>query len=167
MHIETPLIHSLALSRAGGAEVWLKMETAQPTGSFKIRGVGHACREYARQGATRFVSSSGGNAGLSVAYAGRMLGLPVSVVVPETTKPRAIELIEMENAEVIVSGENWNAAHEYAMGLMDDESAYVHPFDDPLLWHGHATLIDEVAAAWDGTRPDLVVVSVGGGGLLG
>lgn len=166
MHITTPLIHSMALSDASGHEVWLKMEVAQPTGSFKIRGMGHACSEYAKRGAKKFVCSSGGNAGLSVAYAGRNLGIPVTIVVPETTKPRAIELIKLEKAEVIIIGENWNASHEYAMGLVGGDCAYIHPYDDPLLWQGHATMIDEVAAEWGGVKPDLIITSVGGGGLL-
>jgi L-serine/L-threonine ammonia-lyase len=66
LHIETPLIESGALAGAGRT-VWLKMEALQPPGSFKIRGIGHACEEYVRRGARRFVSSSGGNAGIAAA----------------------------------------------------------------------------------------------------
>ena len=65
MHIRSPLIPSDILSKKLGAEVWLKMEPLQPVGSFKIRGIGHACRCYMEQGANAFVSSSGGNAGLA------------------------------------------------------------------------------------------------------
>jgi L-serine/L-threonine ammonia-lyase len=166
MYLETPLIQSPALSRISGADVWLKMESAQACGSFKIRGVGHACSVYAGRGAQGFISSSGGNAGLAVAYAGRRVGLPVTVVVPESTKPRAIELIAQEQARVIVHGDNWNAAHEFAMTLVDEHHAYLHPYDDPLLWQGHASLVDEVAKQWGSARPDQVIVSVGGGGLL-
>src|SRR4051812_43333038 len=95
LHIETPLIASGALA-THDRTVWLKMEALQPPGSFKIRGVGHACEEYVRRGARRFVSSSGGNAGIAAAYAGRRLGVPVLVVVPETTSARARELIRRE-----------------------------------------------------------------------
>jgi L-serine/L-threonine ammonia-lyase len=164
MHIRTPLIQSMSLSRHLGDEVWLKMESAQPSGSFKIRGVGHACRICRERGAEGFVSSSGGNAGLAVAYAGRRLGVPVTVVVPATTKARAIELIEQEGATVIVRGENWNRAHEHALELAAEDLAYIHPYDDPLIWEGHATVVDEVVE--EGLEPDLVVLSVGGGGLL-
>ena len=104
MHIETPLIESRALSRAAGRTVWLKMDALQPSGSFKLRGIGHACQEYARRGARGFISSSGGNAGIAVAYAGRILGLAVRVVVPQTTTERAMGLIRQEGAEVIVHG---------------------------------------------------------------
>lgn len=95
MHLNTPLLHSPALSQAAGVPVWLKMDALQPPGSFKLRGVGLACETRARAGAQRFVSSSGGNAGIAVAYAGRQLGLPVLVVVPETTTARARELIAL------------------------------------------------------------------------
>src|SRR5262245_32642172 len=98
MHIETPLLESRALSLHAHRSVWLKVEALQPSGSFKTRGIGHACREYARRGARRFISSSGGNAGLAVAYAGRRLGVPVTVVVPQTTSARAKELIGAEAA---------------------------------------------------------------------
>ncbi len=113
LHIETPLIESRALSRASGATVWLKLDALQPSGSFKTRGIGFACETYCQRGARRFVSSSGGNAGLAVAYAGRRLSVPVTVVVPETTSPRAKELLAQENAEVIVYGASWQEANDH------------------------------------------------------
>ena len=164
MHIDTPLIESQALSALAGRPVWLKMDALQPTGSFKLRGIGHACQEYARRGARRFISSSGGNAGIAAAYAGRQLALPVTVVVPQTTTERAIRLIRQEGAEVIIHGASWQEANALAQSLVTASDAFIHPFDDPLLWEGHATLIDE--AARRGAKPGAVVLSVGGGGLL-
>ena len=102
LHIATPLIESRALSDGARRAVWLKIESMQPSGSFKIRGIGHACQEYHRRGAHRFISSSGGNAGLAVAYAGRRLGVPVTVVVPHSTSARARELLAAERAELVV-----------------------------------------------------------------
>jgi L-serine/L-threonine ammonia-lyase len=164
IHIETPLIESLALSRRVAGRVWLKMEALQPSGLFKARGIGFACQRYFEQGRRRFVSSSGGNAGLAVAYSGRKLHVPVTVVVPESTSEHAKKLIRDEMAEVVTFGETWQEAHEYALALLDGESAYLHPFDDPLIWRGHASLIEEVVEG--GLEPDVVVLSVGGGGLL-
>ncbi|MDK8464766.1 pyridoxal-phosphate dependent enzyme [Marinobacter sp. SS13-12] len=164
LHIETPLIESRAMSTITGRSVWIKLEALQPPGSFKIRGIGHACETYLAQGARKFVSSSGGNAGLAVAYAGRRLGVPVTVVVPETTTERAKELLQLEQAEVIVHGASWQEANALAQSLVGASDAFLHPFDDPLLWQGHATLIDEVFRS--GLKPDAVVLSVGGGGLL-
>ena len=164
LHINTPLIQSRALSLIAKRNVWLKMDALQPCGSFKIRGIGLACKDYAKRGAQRFISSSGGNAGMAVAYAGRCMGIPVTVVVPESTSSRAIELLRQEGASVIVHGSSWQEANQHALALKGQEDAFLHPFDDPLLWDGHATLIDEVVAT--GLRPDAVVLSVGGGGLL-
>ena len=164
LHIQTPLLESLPLSRRSGSRVWLKIDAMQPSGSFKLRGIGRACSHYVRSGAKELISSSGGNAGIAVAYSGRKLSVRVTVVVPKSTSERAIELIRQEDAAVIVHGESWQEAHAYAIGLTAPERVCIHPFDDPLVWQGHATLIDEVAEA--GVIPDAVVVSVGGGGLL-
>ena len=165
LHLRTPLVASAALTRSlGGRRAWLKLESLQPPGSFKIRGIGHACQAHRERGARRFVSSSGGNAGLAVAYAGRRLGLPVRVVVPTSSTARARELLADEGAEVTVHGDSWQEANALAQSLLGPEDAFIHPFDDPLLWEGHASLVDEVAAA--GVKPGGVLVAVGGGGLL-
>jgi len=164
LHIHTPLIESRSLSMVAGRNVWLKLDALQPCGSFKLRGVGHACEVHQARGARQFISSSGGNAGLAVAYAGRKLGVPVTVVVPETTTERAKELLRLEDANVVVHGSSWQEANALAQTLVGPNDAFIHPFDDPLLWAGHASLIDEVAEA--GVKPDAVVLSVGGGGLL-
>lgn len=164
LHTHTPLIESRALSIHLGKPVWLKMDALQPPGSFKIRGIGLACQTHQQRGARRFISSSGGNAGIAVAYAGRQLGVPVVVVVPETTTKRAKALIRQEGAELIVHGASWLEANTLAQSMVTQTDAFLHPFDDPLLWQGHASLVDEVAAA--GVKPGVVVLSVGGGGLL-
>lgn len=164
LHIETPLVESRPLSLLAGRSVWLKLDALQPPGSFKIRGIGHACETYLAKGARRFISSSGGNAGLAVAYAGRLLGVPVTVIVPETTTDRAKDLLHQEGAEVIIRGSSWQEANAFAQSLIGPKDAFIHPFDDPLLWEGHATLIDEVFRS--GIAPDAIVLSVGGGGLL-
>ena len=164
LHIETPLIESIPMAKKVNGKVWLKLEALQPSGSFKLRGVGNACQTYIRMGAKKFVSSSGGNAGIAVAYSGRKLGLPVTVVVPKSTTESAIEAIKKEQAEVIVKGITWKESHEYSLKLMDTECVHIHPFEDPLLWKGYATILNEVKKK--GISPDTVILSVGGGGLL-
>jgi len=164
LHIETPLVESRPLSLIAGCPVWLKLDNLQPSGSFKLRGIGHACETYLARGARRFVSSSGGNAGLAVAYAGRVLGVPVTVVVPETTTERAKALLQMEGASVIEHGASWQEANEVAQSLLGPADAFLHPFDDPLVWAGHSTLVDELVRA--DVKPDAIVLCVGGGGLL-
>ena len=165
LHHETPLLHSVALSARVQAPVWLKLESAQPSASFKLRGMGLAAERAVARGATRLVSSSGGNAGYAVAWAGRALGVPVTVVVPSTTGARMRGLIEATGAEVQIAGDVWDEAHAAATTLAEQTGgALLHPFDHPDIWTGHASLIAEVAQA--GLTPTQVVVSVGGGGLL-
>ena len=165
LHVSTPVWESPPMSRILGVPVFLKMEAFQPVGSFKLRGMGRACQKACMNGAKKLVSSSGGNAGLAVAHAGRRLGIPVTIVVPGKTAARSRDLIRSEGAEVVEHGESWDDAHAHAVSLCGRlEAAYIHPFDDPSAWEGHATMMHEVAAA--GIRPGIVVVSVGGGGLL-
>ena len=164
LHIETPLIISDVLSDLVDKDIRLKLDALQPSGSFKIRGVGFACEYFANKGAKSFLSSSGGNAGMAVAYAGKKLGIPVKVIVPETTSTRSISLLKKDNAEVIIHGSSWLEANELAQSILTDETAFIHPFDDELLWSGHSTIIDEVKAT--DFKPDLIILSVGGAGLL-
>jgi L-serine/L-threonine ammonia-lyase len=165
LHLVTPLIRSTPLSARLGAPVWLKMESSQPCGSFKQRGMGRACEVAVAAGAKRLVGSSGGNAGYAIAWVGRALGVPVEVVVPTRTAPRMRGLLEAEGAVVTVHGDVWDDAHARARELAADSGgALIHPFDGPAVWDGHATLVEEVAR--EGLRPGAVVVAVGGGGLL-
>lgn len=160
----TPFIASTSLSKTTGREVWLKLEAVQPAGSFKIRGIGHAVEKAARNGVKAVTIASSGSAGLAAAYAARHYGLKAIIVVPTPATDRAKSLINQEGADVIVHGANWNEANDYALSLRDSETAYLHPFDDKDLWQGYATIIDEMAQK--GPKPDLIVLSVGGGGLL-
>jgi L-serine/L-threonine ammonia-lyase len=146
-------------------ETWVKMDAYQPTGSFKIRGIGRLCQDLQARGARAFVSSSGGNAGYAAAYAGRALGVSVSVVVPSTTPAFMRERIAGLDGRVVVEGDVWDEADRLARAMAArGEAAYVPPFDHPLLWEGHASLVDEMLS--QGPAPDAVVVAVGGGGLL-
>ena len=165
-HFDTPLLESAPLSALVGTTVLLKMDALQPSGSFKDRGMAYLCAELKQRGATSLISSSGGNAGHAVAVVGRKLGMRVRVIVPKTTKPIMLTKIRGQGAEVTVHGANWNEADELARELVAADSAaeYVSPYDDPLLWRGHSSIIDELAEA--GVRPGGVVASVGGGGLL-
>lgn len=165
LHIETPLLESLALSQLTGKKIYLKMDALQPSGSFKIRGIGRLCQKAVAEGKRHFIASSGGNAGLAVAYAGRKLGVPVTVYLPETTTLQVQECLKMEGAEVIVYGQVVDDVHDIAIERAKaPDCEYIHPFDNPVIWEGHETLIEEIVK--QGIKPDAVVLSVGGGGLL-
>ncbi|CAH0338755.1 pyridoxal-phosphate dependent enzyme [Rhizobium sp. CECT 9324] len=165
LHLDTPLFRTTKAYSESGLPLWLKLDALQPSGSFKLRGVGRLCQHEVENGAREIFCASGGNAGIAAAYAGRALGVPVTIVVPETTSVEVQLLIEATGASVLVHGAVFDEANAHAIALAETrKAAYVHPFDHPLLWEGHGTLIDEVVAK--GAEFDCVIASVGGGGLM-
>lgn len=164
LHHKTITLESTPLSHFTGKQIWLKMECYQPVGSFKIRGIGRLCQYYVAQGKKQLVSSSGGNAGLATAYAGRKLGVEVTVFLPTTSKQIYLDAIAAEGARIEIKGDAWDEANAAALAYVEKTGgAYIPPFDHPLIWAGNSTMIDEVAEI--GIKPDAVVASVGGGGL--
>lgn len=165
LHNWTPVLTSAKLSVRLNCRIYAKMECHQPTGSFKVRGIGHLLRTHVKGGETDFISSSGGNAGIAVAYCAAKLGVKATVVVPETTNNLILETLASYGANVFIHGKVWDQADLRAKELVAESGGiYVSPFDDSLLWDGHSTMIDECVSQIE--QPDAVVVSVGGGGLL-
>ncbi len=166
LHIKTPLLESSELSEISKSRVYLKMEALQPSGSFKNRGIGFICSHYAyEEKAKSFISSSGGNAGLAVAYSGKLLNVPVKVIIPQSTPHFMIQKIKLEGAEVIVHGNDWNAADILARKLAEEAGCfYIPPFDHALIWKGHASIIHEIKEK--NIKPDAICLAVGGAGLL-
>lgn len=168
LHNNTPLVYAHQLSSQLNKKIYFKMDCHQPTGSFKIRGVGKRCQEAVEQGCEHFVIASGGNAGLATAYAGWKMGIKTTVVVPTTTKEFMRAKIAALGASVKVFGEAWNDANVFAQSLVKKEIAkkalYIPPFDHPTIWSGNASVIDECDTQM--SPPDLVLVAVGGGGYF-
>lgn len=171
----TPLIQSQHLSKAAGCRIYLKLDNLQPSGSFKSRGIGNyiLCRIRESEAAgTRphFYASSGGNAGIACVVAARSLGYEASVVVPTTTSPMLVARLYAEGAsQIIQHGQSVMDADKYLKSVVLPKAAdgvYVPPFDHPDVWDGNSTVMSEVAAQLDGEKPDAVVCSVGGGGLM-
>ncbi|KAJ7994261.1 hypothetical protein DPEC_G00264050 [Dallia pectoralis] len=167
LHVVTPLRESLALTKVAGTSVYLKLDSSQPTGSFKIRGIGHLCKTWAERGCTRFVCCSGGNAGMAAAYSARKLGIPATIVVPGVTPKPTVERLRDEGANVLVHGEALNESIEYGRQLVVNNPGwiFISPFDDPLIWEGHMTLVHELESELQ-MKPGAIVLSVGGGGLM-
>lgn len=164
LHIKSPVLFSKKLENLYNKQIYFKLDAVQPTGSFKIRGIGKLCQSHKEKGAKKLVSSSGGNAGVAAAYAGCKLGMPVTVIVPESSHQIFIEKIKSYGAKVKVFGESWDEANKLALEIAKDkETDYVPPFDHPLIWQGNATVITELAK--EIPKPDAVLVAVGGGGL--
>lgn len=148
------------------AEVTLKLELHQVTGSFKARGAMNrllgAPADEIRNG---IVTASGGNHGLAVARTASVAGVPAVIYVPENVSPAKVEKMRRWGAEVRVAGSDWSvsneAAHEHVRAT---NAAYFHPFADPLVVAGQGTLGLEILDQIDGF--DTLVVAVGGGGLV-
>lgn len=165
LYIKTPLLNMLNYSN-DNKSINLKMEAYQPVGSFKLRGIEFLCKQAVHSGVKHLISSSGGNAGLATAYVGRKLDVKTTVVLPKTTPSFVIDKLKEEGASVEICGNAWDEAHMYALSLVStEENAYIPPFDHPKLWEGHSTLIDELKEDCK-EQPDLIVLSVGGGGLM-
>jgi threonine dehydratase len=134
----------------------LKLETLQPTGSFKVRGALAALTVLPP--GTKVVTASAGNHGLAVAWAAAELGLEATVVVGETASPAKVEALRRFPATLVQHGADYDAAERHALSL---EGHYVSPYNDRDVIAGGGTLALELADA------DTIVVPVGGGGLAG
>jgi threonine dehydratase len=162
----TPLIHAAALSRRLNAEIWLKPEMLQRTGSFKLRGAYNKIAGLtAADRARGVITASAGNHGQGVAVAAALLGTPAVVVMPATAPHSKIAACRAYGAEVIVHGLHYADAKHHAGLLAEARQLTVVPgFDDPAIIAGQGTIGLEVLEE----LPDLerVVVPVGGGGLI-
>jgi len=162
----TPLVRSPALSERLGAHVHLKLETLQPTHSFKVRGAFNAiaCLNEGQQ-RRGVVTASGGNHGLAVAYAAKMLGIPATVYLPLSATEAKLAPLRRLGPEIVIHGEAWDDANAFALRVAAQSGrSYVHPFDNPEVMAGQATITVELARQLP--RADLIVVSIGGGGLI-
>jgi threonine dehydratase len=146
------------------AEIYLKLETLQPIGSFKIRGALNAIRSAPPEARARgLVTASAGNMAQGVAWAARELGLPARIVVPESAPQAKLNAIERLGGEVIkVPYEDWWRAivESRAEGV---EGLFVHPVQDEAVMAGNGTIGLEILE--DLPEPDAVVIPFGGGGL--
>ena len=163
----TPLEWSYALSAEFGADIWLKCEHHQPTGSFKLRGATNKLRLLAEAGDTRgIVTASTGNHGQAAARAGRLAGIPVRVHVAASTVPSKRDAIRALGAElVLVDGPPILAETGAREAAAAEGLTYVSPYNDLDIVAGQGTLGMELFDQ----APDLdaVFIAVGGGGLIG
>jgi threonine dehydratase len=164
---ETPCERNRTLSAMLDADVHPKMEHLQRTGSFKPRGAYNAILQLGNAGATeRVVAASAGNHAQGVAIAASEVGLPSTVVMPESAPQAKIDATEGYGAEVVLAGPDFQSAMRRAHELAGTPGTeLVHAFDDPAVVAGQGTLGLEVAEQCPDV--DTVVVPVGGGGLIG
>jgi threonine dehydratase len=165
--IPTPLRYSESLSELCRADIWLKLETHQPTGSFKVRGALHKLRVMdPDRRANGIVTASAGNHGLGVAFAAKTLGLAnVTIFVPETAPAAKVTQLRRYPVDVRQTGDTYEAAHQAAEALARQTgAAYISAYDDPQVIAGAGTCGLEIIT--DVPDLDTVIVPVGGGGLI-
>jgi threonine dehydratase len=163
--VRTPLIRLDLPASIEGAEVFLKLETLQPIGSFKIRGAHNVVRQLPPSEARNGVwTVSAGNAAQGVALAARRAGVPCSVMVMDTAPATKLEAIRRLGATIVPASydECWRTVEAHGSARMPGR--FVHPFDDDRFIAGNATLGLEIVE--DLPDVDVVVAAIGGGGLL-
>ncbi len=162
----TPTIRSDYYSRMTGANVYLKLDIFQPTHSFKVRGALNtilALPDEQRQKGV--ITASQGNHGLGVIYAAKQVGIKAAVYLGKGTPENRVKALEATGAEVVLHGDSWDEANQYAMQLAASEGkAYIHPFNNSNVMAGQGTVFTELLAQVP--HIDAVIVSIGGGGLI-
>jgi threonine dehydratase len=167
-HIErTPLRRSRYLSDLTGGEVWLKLESLQPTGSFKVRGALYKLMQLAKQRPEHgVVTASAGNHGLGLAYAAEILNFsPVTIIVPETAPRTKIEKLQRFPITLRQTGQTYEAAQRAAEQFaIETGASYISAYNDIDVILGQGTCGLEIFS--DLPKADIILVPTGGGGLL-
>ncbi len=165
--VETPLMPMTQMSKRTGNTVLLKREDLQPVYSFKIRGAYNKMAGLSEQAlALGVVAASAGNHAQGVALAAKELGARAIIVMPLTTPAIKVNAVRARGATVVLHGDTYDEAADYARQLVEDKGmTYVPPYDDPEIIAGQGTVGMEILHQHKGPI-DAVFVPVGGGGLL-
>lgn len=164
--VRTPTMRSETLSQLTGAHVWLKFENLQFTAAYKERGALNRLlqlEDKARKAGV--IAASAGNHAQGLAYHGKRLGVPVTIVMPKPTPIVKVMQTQSHDARVILFGETYDQAYAHARELEQQENlTFVHPFDEPDIIAGQGTLALEMLE--DAPEIDCFAVPIGGGGLI-
>lgn len=159
----TPLEHSRPLSAYTGAEVYLKLECAQVTGSFKVRGAASALR--AGEGRYPVVACSAGNHALGVAHAAAHAGIDATLVLPENASPAKVAALRRYPVNVVQLGASYDEAEAAALRIAHEEGMrFISPYNHPDVIAGQGTIGVEILEQLPSA--DVLVIAVGGGGLV-
>ena len=161
-----PLSSSKTFSEMTGAEVYLKYENQQKTGSFKVRGAyNKIMKRYEEGGLQAVVASSAGNHAQGVAFAASRIGVPATIVMPRSTPIAKVSATKGYGAKVVLHGATYDEAYAKACEIVEQEGAeFIHPFDDEDVIAGQGTIALEILS--DLPFVDMVLVPAGGGGLV-
>lgn len=162
----TPLLPSPALANKTEADVWLKVEALQTTGSFKLRGALHKLFSLSTTERERgVITASAGNHAQGIAYAAKQLGISALIVVPSTTPQTKKAGIHRHGAQLVEFGDTYDEAEEHAYALAEETGrTFVHAYEDEQLIAGQGTVGLELLQE----KPDIdtLLVPAGGGGLI-
>ena len=164
--VRTPFELSETLSALTGVQLYLKFENQQFTASFKERGALHRMLGLSRAERARgVIAMSAGNHAQALAYHGRRLGIPTTIVMPRTTPNSKVEQTRAHGAEVILHGSQFDETRAFTQELARERDlTLVHPYDDPAVIAGQGTLALEMLGT--GNRIDTLLAPIGGGGLI-
>ena len=164
--LRSPMIASDTISRATGANVFLKLDNLQATGAFKERGAANRLSQLSElERARGVIAMSAGNHAQAVARHARLLGISATIVMPKFTPATKVTRTAAWDAKVVLCGETLAEAAEHATTLAQrDGLVFIHPYDDPGVIAGQGTLALEMVQ--DVPDLDALVIPVGGGGLL-
>ncbi len=162
---ETKLVYSDYFSAQTGNKVYLKPENMQKTGAYKIRGAYYKISTLTDEARAKgLITASAGNHAQGVAYAAQVYGCKAIIVMPATTPLMKINRTKSYGAEVVLHGEVYDEACEYALQLAEEHGyTFIHPFDDPAVATGQGTIAMEIVK--DLPLVDYILVPIGGGGL--
>ena len=163
--LETKLIYSDYFSEMSGNKVYLKPENMQRTGAYKVRGAYYKITTMSPEDREKgLITASAGNHAQGVAYAARCYNVKATIVMPNTTPLIKVNRTKALGAEVILHGDVYDEACEYALKLADEKGyTFVHPFDDLDVATGQGTIAMEIFKELP--TVDYILVPIGGGGL--
>lgn len=163
--LSTPLEYSPPLSAITGAEIRLKMESLQLTGSFKLRGATNVLASLnAEQRRAGVIAPTAGNHGLGLAWAGQTLGVPVSIYLPRSADPMKVAAMENAGAQVTFFDEIEDARQAAIATAKQTGAIFVSAYDNPQMIAGGGTVGLEIMQEWP--EAEIILVNIGGGGLI-
>jgi threonine dehydratase len=163
--IHTPLVYSPTISHMTGAKVFLKLETLQKAGSFKVRGATNKILSHINTIRERgVVAASAGNHAQGVAVAAHSAGIPATIVMPEWSSLSKQEATRGYGAQVVIHGQTLEESIMRAQEIASQGRLFIHPYDDEDVIAGQGTIGLEILANLPET--DMIIIPVGGGGLI-
>ena len=164
--VRTPTVRSRTLSEITGAQVTLKFENLQYTGSFKDRGAFVKLSSLTdAERAAGIVAASAGNHAQGVAYHAQRLGIPATIVMPTATPFNKVRAVQRFGAKIVLHGEGLHESADRARELEAEHGfVFVHPYDDEKIVTGQGTMALEMLA--DAPYLETLVIPIGGGGLI-